>query len=145
MTRRWSSLLRSLGESVAGVARAEAAALGADLKETGRRLAVSLGLTAIACFLAFWAVGALAFMVYQMLNLWLSDWAATLVVLAIFTILTLVFALLARRRWAAIEVPTQTVRRRFDDHVAWWHGELLQGDDWLGTDRLIEDDTDGDD
>jgi hypothetical protein len=37
----------------------------------------------------------------------------------------MLLALIARRRLQAIEVPADTVRRRVEDHVAWWQDEVL--------------------
>ena len=144
MARGWSDLLRSLGQSVIEVVRAEATALREDLAESGRRVTVAGGLAAVAAFCLFWAVGAAGFAAHQILVSWLPGWAAALIVLAVFILLGLIFALLARRRLMAIEVPADTVRRRMEDHVAWWQGELLSGGDWPETDRLIEDDIDDD-
>ncbi len=125
MARGWKSLLLSVGESLREVFSAEAEALKADLAESGRRFSVALGLALLALFMLFWTIGAAAFAIFCALALWLPAWVSALIVLGIFLLLALMVALVARRRFLAIELPADTVRRRVEDHVAWWKQNLL--------------------
>ncbi len=139
--RKWGSLLRSLGQSLVELIDAEAAALRGDLADSGRRFSMALAIAALAAFLLFWSVGAAAFTLYQVLRLWIPPWGSALVVLGLFLLLSWILALIARRRLRAIEVPSETVRRRIDDHLTWWRGELLLEDEAARADRAIEDET----
>lgn len=125
MIRGWADLLRSLGESLAAVFGAEAAALKGDLRASGRRLFVAVMIGAAAAFLFFWSVGVGAFLLFQVLVLWLPQWGAAAIVLGVFLVAAGICTALARRRLGSIELPAETVRRRIDDHVAWWQQEVL--------------------
>ena len=128
MVGGWIDLLRSLGESLLGVAEAEAAALKGDLRASGRQLLIAGVLAGAAAFLFFWVVGAAGFVLFQVLRIWLPGWAAASIVLVLFLLLTGILVLLARQRFQAIEFPADTVRRRVDDHKAWWHSQVLVAD-----------------
>lgn len=125
MTRGWTDLLRSLGESLVGVAGAEAAALKGDLRTSGRKFLIVVVLGATAAFLCFWIVGAAGFLLFQVLTIWLPAWGAATIVFAVLVILAGILAMVARQRFRSIEVPVDTVRRHFDDHVAWWESQIL--------------------
>jgi len=125
MRRGWTDLLRSLGESLIGVAGAEAAALKGDLRASGRQLAIVVALAATAAFLCFWLVGAAGFVLFQVLTLWLPNWGAAAIVFAVCAILAIIVAMVTRQRLRAIELPVDTVRRHFDDHLAWWDSQVL--------------------
>jgi len=125
MARTWRDLLRSLGDSLLEVVEAEVAALKSDLGASGRRLQAALVLGGLAVFLLFWAVGAAGLVLFQVMTIWLPAWGAALVVFAVFFLLALILALVTRQRLRAIEPPVDTVRRRFDDHAAWWQSHVL--------------------
>lgn len=125
MSRGWTELLRSLGDSLVGVAGAEAEALKGDLRDSGRQVVGVVVLAAVAAFFFFWVVGALGFVLFQILSLWLPRWGAAAIVLAIFLILASILALVARQRARSIELPVDTVRRRWDDHRDWWQSQVL--------------------
>lgn len=135
MARGWSHLLRSLGESLIGVAGAEAAALKGDLRASGRQLAIVVALAVAAVFFFFWVVGAAGFVLFHVMTIWLPGWGAAAVVLAVFILLTGLLAMVTRQRIRAIELPVDTVRRHIDDHVTWWHREVL-GETGHGPERL---------
>lgn len=128
MARGWKDLLRSLGDSLLEVAGAEAAALKGDLRSSGQQLSVAVAVGVSAAFFLFWWVGASGFVLFQVLAIWLPRWGAALIVATLFLVLALALALEARRRFRAIELPVDTVRRRIDDHVAWWQDQVLMED-----------------
>jgi len=138
MSRGWTELLRSLGDSLIGVAGAEAAALKGDLRASGRQLLVVLALAATAAFFFFWVTGAAGFVLFQVLTLWLPRWGAAAIVFAVLLLLALILALVTRQRVRAIELPVETVRRHIDDHVVWWQSEVV-GEKGQSQDRLAAD------
>jgi hypothetical protein len=121
----WIDLFRSLGESLIEVLRAEVAALQEDLKRSGRSFGVALALFGAAVLLLFWILGLLVFSVVAILSIWLQTWAASLIVLALFS---LVAGLLVWRGMAAlrkVENPLDSVKKHVDDHLDWWQTHLL--------------------
>lgn len=126
MARKWISLLRSLGEALVEVLSAEVAALREDVASTGRHLAIAVVLAGVAATMVFWALGAAAFLVYQILRLWLSGWLSALIVLSLLLLLASIVGALARRRFQRVESPAATVRRRITDHQKWWEESLLE-------------------
>ena len=137
MVGGWIDLLRSLGESLLGVAEAEATALKGDLRASGRQLLLVGVFAGAAAFLCFWVVGAAGFVLFQVLTIWLPRWGAAAIVLVMFLLLAGILALLARQKLRAIELPVDTVRRHYDDHRAWWQNQVLV-EDGLEPDRLTE-------
>ena len=133
----WIELLRSLGESLLGVAEAEAAALKGDLRASGKQLLLVCVLAGAAAFLFFWVVGAASFVLFQVLSIWLPRWGAAAIVLVVLLLLAGILALLARQKLRAIELPVDTVRRHYDDHRAWWQRQVLV-DNGLEVEQLTE-------
>jgi uncharacterized membrane protein YqjE len=123
----WLELLRSLGESLVAMMRAEAAGLGKDLGESGRRLAIALGLLLVAGALLFWAVAVLTLTGIELLALWLPRWAASLIVLVLLLLAIIGLGLGARSQIRRVESPAATVRRRLEDHLAWWQERVAGG------------------
>lgn len=121
----WIDLIRSLGESLLEVLRAELAALQEDFSRSGRRLGVALGFLGGAAVLLFWLVGLLLFTLIVVLAIWLPLWAAALILLGLFALATGILAALGVRRLREIENPVDNVRRRVDDHIDWWQNSLL--------------------
>ncbi|HEX2641632.1 MAG TPA: phage holin family protein [Thermoanaerobaculia bacterium] len=121
----WIDLIRSLGESLLEVLRAELAALQEDFSHSGRRLGLALGLLGGAAVLLFWMVGLLLFTLIVVLAIWLPLWAAALILLALFALVTGILAGLGVRRLRQIENPMDNIRRRMDDHIDWWQNSLL--------------------
>jgi hypothetical protein len=121
----WIDLIRSLGESLLEVLKAELAALQADFGRSGRRLGLALGFLGGAAMLLFWLVGLLLFTLIVVLAIWLPLWAAALILLALFTIAAGILAGLGVRRLREIENPMDNIRRRMDDHIDWWQNSLL--------------------
>lgn len=117
---RWSDLLAPLGQAGLDLARAEYGAVSSEIRSSGRSLVKALLLLLIALFASFWAIGAVALVVVEVGSLWLPRWAAALVVLALFLLVGLLFAVVARRRLRRIERPAETVRRRLNEHRDWW-------------------------
>ena len=124
-------MLRSLGDSLIEVIGAEWTALTGDLRSSGRRFSLAVGLLALAAFLLFWAVGAAGFVLFEILILWVPGWAAALVVCGVFLVVGLTVGLVGRKRLRTLELPADTVRRRLDDHMEWWQSNLLgdEGDE----------------
>lgn len=123
----WIELLRSLGESLIEVVRAEVEALQGDLKRSGRHLGIALALLGAVAVLAFWIVGLIVFFLVALLAYWLPLWGAALVVLVLFAVVAAVLGLLAKRHLSRFQ-PVDDVKRHVDDHLDWWqNGFLAQG------------------
>lgn len=127
--RRWRDLFASLGESLIDVAEAEVAALKQDLRDTGRRFSIAVAIAVVAAILAFWAIGATGFVIYQVLAIWLPGWGAASIVLGILLLVTLILGMIARRYLRDLEAPIDTVKRRVDNHLEWWQSNLLIPED----------------
>jgi hypothetical protein len=116
----WKERLREIGESFLALARAELAALAADLGQSGRAFARALVLVGIAFGVGFWTLGLLLYFAIELLALVLPRWGAVGIVLALFVAVTLILILSARSRFAAIESPASTLQRRLDENRRWW-------------------------
>ena len=136
----WIELFRSLGESLLEVFRAELEALQQDFSRSGRHLGVALGLLGAAAVLVFWTVGLLLFTLVLVLDIWLPLWAAALILLGLFALVTGLLAWLGVRRLREVENPVDNVRRRMDDHIDWWQHSLLSEPRTVGATDLDEDD-----
>jgi len=123
--RGWIELFRSLGQALLEVLRAEAEALGEDLRRSGAELLRGLALLGGAAAVAFWTLGVLVLALIAVLAIWLPLWAATLIVAALFAGTTGVLAALGWRRLRRLETPAASVRRRVEDHLDWWQSRLL--------------------
>ncbi len=135
----WIDLFRSLGESLLEVMRAELAGLQDDLQRSGRHFGVALGLFAAAVVLAFWMVGLLLFALIAILHIWLPLWAASLIVLALFSIAVAILGTLGARRMRQVENPVETVRQRLDNHLDWWQHSFLSHPRLLDVDEAAND------
>jgi hypothetical protein len=116
----WLEQLRSVNRAFFDVLRAELDALGRDLAASGRRLTGGLVLLAIAAAIALFLLGALVFTLIAVVAIWLPLWGAGLVVTGLLLVATLVVGGLGWKRLRRLESPAETVRRRLDDHLAWW-------------------------
>jgi putative superfamily III holin-X len=121
----WIDLFRSLGESLIEVLRAEVGSLQEDLKRSGRHLGVALAFLGGAVLLVFWVLGLLVFSMVAVLSIWLQLWAAALLVLALFLLLTGLLAGLGVSRLRRVENPVDSVKRHVDEHLDWWQNGLL--------------------
>ena len=122
----WINMFRSLGESLLEVLRAELVTLQQDLSRSGRHLGAALGLLGVALIVLFWIVGLLITLLVAILCIWLQLWAATLIVLLLFTGCCALLAWLGARRLKQVENPVETVRRHVDDHIDWFQNGLLR-------------------
>jgi hypothetical protein len=125
VTGGWIALVRSLGEALLSVLRAELAALQADLSKSGRHFGVALALFGGAAAIAFWVVGLAVFALVSLAALWLPLWAAALAVLALFAGGAALLVWRGLARLEKVENPIESVRRRVDDHLDWWQSRLL--------------------
>ena len=121
----WTELFTGLNRALVDVVRAEIAQLNKDLKTSGRHLTVAIGLLAAACGLAMMVVAVLVFAAIAALALVLPVWGAALVVAGAIALAAGVLVLIAMRRFRAVENPAATVRRRVEDHLAWWQNRLV--------------------
>ncbi|MFQ5525362.1 MAG: phage holin family protein [Thermoanaerobaculia bacterium] len=121
---RWSDVLAPVGQAGLDLVRAEYGVVSSEIRTSSRVLARSLFLLVIGLFALFWAIGALALLLVEVGSLWLPRWGAALSVLSMFVAVGLVFAAIARSRLREIELPTQTVRRRIDEHRDWWEQRI---------------------
>jgi len=126
--RTWSARIRDVGEAFLGVLRAEVAEIATEIGRSGRALVRALVLVAVAAGISFWTVGLVLYFAIELLALVLPRWGAVGIVLGVFLLVSLVLLLLARSRFAAVESPAETVRRRFDDHRQWWQGRIASRD-----------------
>lgn len=122
----WIEMFRGLGESLLDVLRAEVATLQEDLSRSGRIAGGALALLGAALILLFWIVGLLIFSLIAVLAIWLQLWAAALIVLALFLVVTAILTWMGVNRFKQVENPVQTFRRRVDDHLDWWQNTLLR-------------------
>lgn len=122
---RWIELFRALGGSLADLARAELAALQAELERNGRTLALALGLLGAAAAVGFWLVALVLYTLIQVLAIWLPLWGASLVVTGLAALATAALALIGISRIKRLENPAATVGRRWRDHREWWDRRLL--------------------
>ncbi|HEX2224639.1 MAG TPA: phage holin family protein [Thermoanaerobaculia bacterium] len=121
----WIELFRSLGEALLEVFRAELEALQQDFSRSGRHLGIALALLGAAAVLLFWTVGLLLFTLVLVLDIWLPLWAAALILLGLFALVTGILGALGARRIRQVENPVDNVKRRMDDHIDWWQHSLL--------------------
>ncbi len=117
---RWTSALAPLGQAGVELLRAELGALNSELQGSSRVLVRALLLLAVALFVLFWAIGALAYVLVEVAALWLPRWGAAVSVLGVFLLASWVLVIVARRRLRSVETPLGTVRRRLDEHRNWW-------------------------
>jgi hypothetical protein len=123
--RGWIELFRSLGQALFEVLRAEAEALGADLRRSGGQLLRGLALFGGAAAVGFWTLGVLVLTLIAVLAIWLPPWAAALIVTALFAGTAGLLAVLGWRQLRQLETPAASIRRRLDDHLDWWQNRLL--------------------
>jgi len=121
----WLELLRALGQSLADLAKAELAALKAELARNGRTLAIALGLSGAALMVVFWLVWLLIYTAVQILAIWLPLWGASLVMVGVLLLLVATLALLGMSKLKRLESPAATAGRRWEDHRDWWDRRLL--------------------
>jgi hypothetical protein len=126
MMSHWVDLFRSLGQALLDVFKAELAEVGEDLGTAGRHLGVALGLFAAAAAVGFWTLAAFLYFVIQLLaRLGLPLWGAAGVVTLVLVLVIALLGWLGYRRLQRVENPVETVRRRLDDHTAWWQERML--------------------
>jgi hypothetical protein len=123
--RGWIELFRSLGQALFEVVRAEAEALGEDLRRSGGQLLRGLALFGGAAAVGFWTLGVLVLALIAVLAIWLPPWAAALIVAALFAGTAGLLAALGWRQLRQLETPAASIRRRLDDHLDWWQNRLL--------------------
>jgi hypothetical protein len=118
--RGWLELARSVGEALRELARAEVAALVADLSASSRQLLRGSLLLVAAVTCGCVALASAALVGFELLALVWPRWAAALAICGASALAAVVLAALGRRRLRRVERPLALVRRRAEDHVAWW-------------------------
>lgn len=121
----WLELLRALGQSLADLAKAELAALQAELSRNGKTLAIALGLFGAAMTVGFWLVALVIYTVIQIAAIWLPLWGASLLVTVLFALLVAALAAIGWSKLKRLESPAATFGRRWQDHREWWDRRLL--------------------
>lgn len=121
----WLDLFRSLGRAFQELVRSELGALGEELAGTSRLLLRVLLLFAFAAGLTFWTVGLLALFGVELLALWLPRWGAALALALGLALVVALLVALGRARLRRLETPAATVRRRVDEHAAWWQDRVV--------------------
>ena len=117
--------LKAVGQAYADLLRSELAATRDDLRGTGRTVRGLVALLVVAAIILFWAVGLLVYALVEIAAVWLPRWGATLTILAVLTLTICVLGIVVRARWRRTELPADTLRRHFDEHVAWWESNVL--------------------
>jgi uncharacterized membrane protein len=123
-TRRYAERVSAIGQAGVDLLKAETTVLADELRLTTRTVGRALALAALAAFLAFWALAVFVYLGVEVGSLWMPRWLATVVVLTVLVIATLIVVLLARRSLRRAETPVAIVRRRVEDHRDWWHARL---------------------
>ena len=121
----WIELLQSLREAFIGVMQAEVRSLRVDFELSKRHLGRALGLSAVAIFVVFWVIGVMVLLLIQVAGIWLSAWAASLVVLVFLAILAMALFAGAKSNFERIEAPKAMIRRHVQEHMDWWEDEIL--------------------
>jgi membrane protein implicated in regulation of membrane protease activity len=134
----WTALFSSLNRALFDVLRAEIEQLNKDLATSGRRLATGIGLLALAFGLLLLLCGVLIFAAIAALALVLPVWGAALVIAGVVALAAALLVLLGIRRLRAVENPAATVRRRVENHLAWWQNRLVSD----GRDEVEAEETD---
>lgn len=119
-------LLRSLGESLLAVLRAEVEALRGDYRRSAGLLGAALALLAAAAAFGFWAVGALALSAFELLARWLPRWGAAAALFGLLALIAVALGTLGLRRLRRIEPPLATASRHLDDHLRWWQDRVFE-------------------
>lgn len=122
----WLDLFRSLGRALQELLRSELDALSEELAGSARLLSRALLLFALAACGLFWTLGLMAYFGVELLALWLPRWGAALSLALGLGLVVALLVLVGRRRLLRLEKPTATVRRRVDEHLAWWQGRVLE-------------------
>lgn len=117
----------ALGQAGLELLRAEATLLQSELGGGARRLGGIVLLFAVALFVLFWALGALALSLVEAAALWLPRWGAALAVVALLLLAAAILVAIARRRLARLESPAATVRRRAEEYQEWWERRIAGG------------------
>ncbi len=123
----WTDSFRALSQSALGVLRAEVALLSVDYKRWGKRLAIALGLLAMAGMLGFWLAALVVYASVRFTQSFfeLGPWQAALAVggVALVLILALIGtgALLLR----GIDDPIRATKQRFADNQRWWQSRVV--------------------
>ncbi len=118
-------LFRSLGQSLLDVLRAEAEALGMDLRRSAVHLGRGVALLGGAAGVLFWTLGIVVLTLIAVLAIWLPVWAAALLVAGLFAATAALLVYLAWRQLRQLANPLDDVRRRVADHLDWWQHRLL--------------------
>jgi predicted PurR-regulated permease PerM len=118
-------LFRSLGQSLLDVLRAEAEALGLDLRRSAVHLGRGVALLAGAAGVLFWTLGIVVLALIAVLAVWLPVWAAALVVAGLFAATAALLVYLAWRQLRQLANPFDDIRRRIANHLDWWQHRLL--------------------
>ena len=142
MASSWTDLLRALGEAFSAVLSSEAQALRQDFAASRRKLVGTLVVAGLAFFVLFWAVGAAGISILEALSLVLPRWLSALIVLIVLLCVGGVLGMLAKRRFASIESPVDTVERRIANHVDWWQQSILDQESDYSVSELNEGDSD---
>lgn len=125
----WLEALAPLREAAVDLLRAEYGVVSSEVRSAGRSFLKAVLLLLVGLFALFWAIGAVALVVVEVAALWLPRWAAASTALALFVVVGLVLAAIARRKMKAIEPPAQTVKRRFGEHRDWWERKVVDARD----------------
>ncbi|MFN7940821.1 MAG: phage holin family protein [Thermoanaerobaculia bacterium] len=123
--RGWMAMLRALGRSTVELYAAEVRALADDLGRSAGQFLRALVLVGVVFALFFWILGLFIYLAVELLALWLPRAGAVGIVLGIFVAAALATLGAARSRFAAIEAPADTVRRRLDEHGRWWRQRVI--------------------
>ena len=130
----WLGLARSAGQALVELVGAELSTLSSDLKLSGRRVLGAVVLFLLALFAVFWGLGVLTLTAVEYLALSFPRWQAGLLVVGGLALVAAILALVGWWRVRTTEAPAATLRRRLNDHQAWWE-ERIDGSEGGSTGR----------
>lgn len=116
---------RALGEALLGVMRAEVDALREEYRRAAARFTGAMVIFGFAAGFAFWAVGALALLAFELLARELPRWGAAGTLCGVFALLAAALGFWGVRRVRSIEPPLATASRHLDEHLRWWQERVF--------------------
>ena len=122
---RWLELLSGLGRALLELLSAELAAVADDLRGTRRELVRVLLVVGAAAAAALLAFAFLSVALVAGLSRVMPLWAAAASVGLVYGVAAAAMAVHARQRLRALEPPTDTVLRHWQDQTEWFRSQVL--------------------
>lgn len=138
----WGARIRAVGDALLAVVRAEVAALATDLGRSGQALLRALVWVGALAAFGFWTLGLFLYLAIELLTLVVPRVGAVAIVFGLFAIVSAILVAVVRRRFAAIEPPAATVRRRMGESQRWWR-ERVAPDELLDPAEALDSEASG--